>query len=77
MDNGILKIGYLRNDEDGHDFLVPQQEVFGFDVLYNEICDLPEESDLWYEKIDEFSKKYSQYMLSGGTHNLKIIMENL
>ena len=69
----MSKFGYLRQDEDSHWYLIPQEYLRLFEkqmenisVEYDEI----KREDL----INEFIDNFEEYRLSGGVQDLKVPM---
>jgi len=60
-----MKTGYLRQDESGHWYLVPTEEIVEFDAIVVDIIEARPHSDEWYDLIDEFSENFSQYRTDG------------
>lgn len=50
-----MKFGYLRSDDDGHWYLIPEADVEKFDALMRESYDVGTDTDRWYEICDEIS----------------------
>jgi len=69
-----LKFGYLRKDDDCHDYVVPEEEVEAFDELIEKIESTKWMSDEWNKLINEFNDKYWRYNLGGSTRYLKVVM---
>jgi hypothetical protein len=69
------KIGYLRKDDDGHWYLVPENFIHVFDSFYEAIENHDSYSEEWENAIDEFVSNCDEYRLSGGIDNLKVLME--
>ena len=69
-----MKYGYLRQDDDGHWYLLEPEAVKQFENLHEQICS---ETD-WKKKeylIDIFIDAFDKNRLSGGISNLKVLME--
>ncbi len=69
-----MKYGYLRQDEDSHNYLIPEDEIEAFDKLMAEISKTGDHTDEWYDKIDEFNDRYQDYRVEGGLSSLKVVM---
>lgn len=69
-----MKFGYLRADDDGHDYLVPEEEIEAFDELWEKVENTPWNSGNWCEIVDEFNDKYWKYALGESPRYLKIVM---
>ena len=69
----VMKFGYIRKDEDGHNYLVPEEEIKEFDALTEETeledYDTPE----WNELVHEFNNKFWKYRC-GGLGDFKVVM---
>jgi hypothetical protein len=66
------KYGYLRQDDDSHWYLVPEETIGNFDNMLRQI------EDGWQRKddlIDMFIEAFDKYRLSGGYQDLKILMD--
>jgi len=71
-----MKIGYLRQDDSSHWYLIPEDMVTIYSEMVNLFeCKLEIESDEWYNAIDEFENLFAQYRLGGGPENCKVIIE--
>jgi len=67
-----MKIGYLRNDDDCHWYLIPEEDVESFDALMKESYQVSSDSDRFYEiceLIDQFPRV-------DGYGSLKVIIED-
>lgn len=69
------RTGFLRQDESCHWYIVPADEIEDFDRLNKLVSEDFKDTDEWYELLDEFNEKYSQYMTSGGIGNVKVLIE--
>lgn len=70
----MLKFGYLRQDDDSHWYLVPEEYVKLFAKQMDDIY-LEKDFDKRDELILEFVHNFVEYRLSGGVQDLKIQME--
>jgi hypothetical protein len=70
-----MKIGYLRQDDSGHWYVVPENIVERFDKLMRDICEIEEHTEKWYEAVDWFISRYDRYRLGGGYQDVKCVME--
>lgn len=69
-----MKFGILREDDDGHTYLVPEELVDRFDIALDNVNSSPMLSDKWYDFVDRFSKQFSEYMVDG-SRNFKVLIE--
>ena len=68
-------LGYIRSDDSGHRYLVPEDIVVAFDALLNQMGSVDEDSERFYDLCDDFERDYGKYRLDGGVENLKVLME--
>jgi hypothetical protein len=68
-----MKIGYIRQDNNAHNFLVPEGEVDAFEDGATKINEARTERDRFAAE-DEFTTKFWKYRISG-VSDLKVIME--
>jgi hypothetical protein len=69
-----MKYGKLRQDEDSHWYLLPEEIVKNFSAMMDKIY---LEND-WEKKdllIDFFIEAFGQYRLLGGIQDLKVLIE--
>jgi hypothetical protein len=70
--------GYLREDDDGHWYLIPEDKVQRFRELMDKLVDLQwVMNEEWEETNDAVINEFDEYRLSGGPYDLKIQMENI
>jgi len=69
-----MKFGRLRFDDEGHEYLIPEELIEKFDKLTDDIEKIEEGSDDWYELIDEFGDNYSEFRVSN-ICGLRILIE--
>jgi hypothetical protein len=65
-----MKFSYLRKDDDGHWYLVPEEDVERFDKLMEESYQVDSDSDRFYEVCELIS----QFPSCENIRDLKIIM---
>lgn len=70
-----VKVGYLRKDDDGHNYVVPESEIEAFDELSRKIENTNWGSKEWNDLIAEFNEKYWDYNLGGSTRYLKVVLD--
>jgi hypothetical protein len=70
-----MKTGYLRQDDSGHWYVVPEEEVEKFDATMRAVNEVPEHSEAWYIRVDGFIALYEEYRLSGGYQDQKVLMD--
>lgn len=68
------KYGYYRQDEDSHNYVIPEDLVSIFDSFMDEISgkryiDFP-------GAFNEFENKFSKYRINGEIYNMKILMRD-
>jgi len=71
-----MKFGNLRNDDDGHEYVVPVELVEEFDIIMDYIRDLRWGSDKRYDAEAEFEAEFGKYRVGGEIRDMKIIMED-
>ena len=70
-----MKYGYIRNDDDGHNYLVPEEKIAEFDKAMSAIeeseyrFDDPKQWDL----ENDFNNKFWQYSCDG-LSDFKVVM---
>lgn len=69
-----IKYGCLCQDDSSHWYLVPGELSKDFLRIMDEIEQLDEDSEEFYNAIDELEEKYGQYRLGGGPESLKVLM---
>lgn len=70
-------LGKLRQDDDGHWYLIPNLYFRTFDVLVAKLEKLGGDPGLWYERqniVEELEKNFDKYRLDGGPFDLDVIM---
>lgn len=69
--------GHLRQDDFGHWYLIPEDEVEAHDALTQRIAEAEWESTERLElAIDEYNRRYSQYRVEGGLYQLRVSIED-
>ena len=68
------KFGYLRQDEDSHWYLIPEEYVKLFSKQMDDIY-LESDDEKRDNLISEFIHNFEEYRLSGGVQDLRIPME--
>lgn len=71
-----MNIGYLRQDDDGHWYLVPENEIADFEEarMWIEVAT----NEGWFSQsraIEKFLQEFDKHRLSGGVGQLKVIIE--
>lgn len=66
---------YIRQDESGHDYLIPVDRIKEYDKLSILIDSEPEHSPNWYVLIEEFIDSFSQYGVNGSINNIKFYVD--
>jgi hypothetical protein len=70
-----MRFGYLRHDDSGHDYVIPEDDVGEFDSLMDRSYEVAAESDEWYDICDEIDSRFGQYRVGGYIHDMKIVLE--
>lgn len=70
-----MKAHFLRR-HDLENYLVPEEKVKGFDELTELIDSTEENSDKWYDLIDQFNEKYEQYRTEGELYSTKLYLKS-
>jgi hypothetical protein len=70
-----MRLGKLRQDDSSHWYLIPSEFIQEHDQLAQDIDRAKEESGEWYNLIDEYDCKYSQYRLDGGLYDVNVLVE--
>lgn len=70
-----MKFGYLRQDDDSHWYLIPEDKIVDFDdhVVDMEIAEKYKKHYLKLE--EEFRKNYGEYRLKVCLEDLKVIID--
>ena len=68
-----MKFGYIRRDADGHNYLVPEEEIKDFDALDKEIELVDYHALEWHELVNDFNRKFWQYACDG-LGDFKVVM---
>lgn len=67
--------GYLRCDESGHWYVVPESEIADFDSL----CDATREAGPYSEEgrelVAQFNNRFWKYAVGGGIYDLRVLIE--
>ena len=71
----MMKTGYLRNDDSGHNYIIPAILIKSFDAFNLEIEKAEEETDEWYYAIEKFETLYGKYRVDD-ISNKSILMED-
>lgn len=53
----MIKIGYIRRDGDGHNYLIPKDDIDKFDQIFNKAL----ETDDW----DDFNNNFQDFSIDG------------
>lgn len=72
----VYKLGVLRNDDDGHWYLIPEELAHEFDSTEETIYNADEYSEYWTSAIEHFETEFGKYRLGGGYRELKVLMED-
>ena len=70
-----MKYGKIRKDDDGHTYVIPEDEVPAFDALNIRMELVTWASDEWYELNNEFNEMFSKYSVGGWLGDLKVVLE--
>ena len=68
-----MKFGYLRTDESGHEYIIPEELVKQFDSICRQIDVAQEDSDDWYDLCDQLDNEFGQYR--DNAYDKKILIE--
>lgn len=60
----------LQNDSDW--YIIPNDLIVEFSDLSNLIYECEQESDEWYEAIEEFEAQFAHYATGGDINNIKL-----
>jgi len=69
-----MNFGRIRQDEDGHMYLVPEGNIKEFDRRYREMEKEEPESEQWYDAVDRFNTFASDFRSDGGLEQYKIVL---
>jgi len=72
----MKKYGYLREDNNGHWYLIPEDKVKHFVWIKEKIDMFELWSDDWEDACQDMIDHFDGYRISGGPYDLKIQMEN-
>ena len=67
-----MKIGYLREDNEGNRYVIPEELIDDFECYCLQGLDYSDN----YKLFDEFEEKFNKYVVEGDLFKLKIIMDN-
>lgn len=67
--------GYLRQDDSSHWYAVPKDKIDAFDKAIDKIYSEKEESERWYDAIDQFELYFGEYRTGGGYQEFEIIIK--
>ena len=56
--------GFFRQDSDCHWYFIPAKEIDDFDDINRRMDEINTYSEEWENLNDEFTDKYSQYMIN-------------
>ena len=68
-----MRFGYLRTDDDGHNYLVPEEEVKAFDLAIEQIEKAAEYDTRWYDLINRFNEIFGKFRIDG-ISDYKVVM---
>lgn len=68
------KYGNLREDS-GHWYLIPLDKLEEYDTIVSMMNKFDIYDDARWEYEDKLDEKFSVYRLSGGVHDLRVVME--
>lgn len=69
-----MKFGYLRQDDDCHWYLVPEDKVEDFDKMKTKIEECLMYTSAWDDLVCQFWSAYNDYRIDG-YRNFKVVME--
>lgn len=69
-----MKFGYLRKDDDGHDYVVPEENIDEFDRDWDALMNTESEDD-YYEAIEKWNDKWGDLMEGGSVSHYKVVIE--
>lgn len=69
-----MKTGYLRQDDEGHWYLMSEKDCLEFDILSARI-DISDEFEELEDLNFDFDMKFGKYRLNGGPFDIEAIME--
>ena len=75
MGEDMSTYGYLREDDDGHWYLIPEDKLSHFYWIKEKIETLKAYSDEWEDACQDMIDNFDKYRLSGGPYDLRIKME--
>ena len=70
-------LGKLRQDDEGHWYLIPNLYFRTFDLLVDNLSKLGDKSK-WYERqhiVEELETNFNKYRLGGGPFDLDVIIK--
>jgi len=70
----MTKYGYLRKDDDGHDFLIPEEEIEAYDADMEAYYNSKTKEEMW-KYIEILNNKYWKYAIGGSIYDLKVLIE--
>ena len=69
-----MKFGYLRSDDDGHNYVVPEELIEEFDADQQALEETESEDD-YYRLINAWNDKWGAYNEGGSVSHYKVVME--
>ena len=68
--------GYLREDDDGHMFIIPEDEVGEYDAIIKYFERYNEEDEYWITFCEVMEGFCDKYVVEGELYSKKILMES-
>ena len=69
-----MKFGYLRKDDDGHDYVIPEELIEEFDADW-EVIQNAQSYHQQQQLIEQWNETWWDYAEGGSVSHYKVVME--
>jgi hypothetical protein len=70
----VVKYGYLRKDDDGHDYVIPEELIKEFDVDYEKMGSYDIDDTERWDTLDTWNEKWWDYAEGGSVSDYKVVI---
>lgn len=63
---------YIRRDDDGNFYLVPENKITEFEALENAMQETSPPDEVWYDACDRFERQFAQYRMEGDLYTTRL-----
>ena len=70
-----MKFGYLRRDDDGHNYVVPEELIEEFDADQKALENSESEED-YYRMVEAWNDKWYEYNEGGSVSHYKVVIQD-